>query len=475
MQIKSKFIAPDAVDGSKIKLKKDEALRGTKQDGTEVELVKLNGEDKVLLKGSEAAFKSDVTAEQTRAQAAESALQAEIDAEESARAAAVSAEQSARQSADAVLQGNIDAEAAARVAGDAATLTSAQAYADAKVAALVNSAPAVLDTLKELSDALGSDPNFATTVAGQIAAVQTEVDAVETDVASHESRLDVMDIIDNTEQLTVFENSAATYADGFAGSQDPSHREGWYFKNAAQGQKVNWYFFDGQTENISLGNFSCYAIVTFDSLVSKPHLAFYTVPGASGNAASWYRSRLVYTPAGTPVAGKKYLMYVGQDPKVHPELPRLQMEKQFNSAGPQANDERVLTAVLGSDSGTSANNCQFVAEAIGVYSPSIKRKISLKIRKLSQASFEALASKQEKFTITSGIISAGSVTLAHKTLMPGSVVAHIGRLGLFAGEDFTISTNGSGYPVLTFAGDILPGGTLALEANDVLRVQYLVK
>lgn len=446
MQIKSKFIASDAVDGSKIKLKKDEALRGTKQDGTEVELVKLNGEDKVLLKGSEAAFKSDVTAEQTRAQAAEAALQAEIDAEESARAA-----------------------------GDAATLSSAQSYADAKVAALVNSAPAVLDTLKELSDALGSDPNFATTVAGQIAAVQAEVDAVETDVAAHESRLDVMDIIDNTEQLTLFENNAAAYADGFAGSQDPSHREGWYFKNAAQGQKVNWYFFDGQTENISLGNFSGYAVVTFDSLVSKPHLAFYTVPGASGNGGSWYRSRVVYVSTGTPVVGKKYLMYFGQDPKVHPELPRLSMIKAENSNGPQAADERVLTAVLGSDSGTSANNCQFVAEAIGIYSPSIKRKISLKVRKLSQASFEALASKQEKFTITSGIISAGSVTLAHKTLMPGSVVAHIGRLGLFAGEDFTISTNGSGYPVLTFAGDLLPGGTLALEADDVLRVQYLVK
>lgn len=41
-------------------------------------------------------------------------------------------------------------------------------YVDTKVAGLVNSAPETLDTLKELSDALGSDPNFATTVANQI-------------------------------------------------------------------------------------------------------------------------------------------------------------------------------------------------------------------------------------------------------------------------------------------------------------------
>lgn len=47
-------------------------------------------------------------------------------------------------------------------------LKSAKAYADEKVAGLVDSAPETLDTLKELSAALGDDPNFATTVATQI-------------------------------------------------------------------------------------------------------------------------------------------------------------------------------------------------------------------------------------------------------------------------------------------------------------------
>lgn len=41
-------------------------------------------------------------------------------------------------------------------------------YVDTKVAELVNSAPETLNTLKELSDALGNDTNFATTVANQI-------------------------------------------------------------------------------------------------------------------------------------------------------------------------------------------------------------------------------------------------------------------------------------------------------------------
>lgn len=52
--------------------------------------------------------------------------------------------------------------------GDAQTLDSARKYADKKVADLVNSAPATLDTLNELAEALDNDPNFASTVAEQI-------------------------------------------------------------------------------------------------------------------------------------------------------------------------------------------------------------------------------------------------------------------------------------------------------------------
>ena len=42
---------------------------------------------------------------------------------------------------------------------------------------MVNSAPGTLDTLKELSDALGGDPNFATTMATQIGGKQDKLTA----------------------------------------------------------------------------------------------------------------------------------------------------------------------------------------------------------------------------------------------------------------------------------------------------------
>ena len=72
--------------------------------------------------------------------------------------------QSANSHADAA----VASEKSARESGDRTTLESAKAYVDKAIAELVAGSPAALDTLKELSAALGNDPNFATTVATQI-------------------------------------------------------------------------------------------------------------------------------------------------------------------------------------------------------------------------------------------------------------------------------------------------------------------
>ena len=142
-QIKKKFIGQDQIDGSKIKLLQGQSIRGTNSLGQEVDLVKIGSQDKIEVLGQEVALKSA-----------------------------------------------LDQESSDRQSGDAATLASAQSYADQKVADLVNSAPEVLDTLKELSDALGGDANFATTIAGQIGAVDDKVDAEIARAEAAESELD---------------------------------------------------------------------------------------------------------------------------------------------------------------------------------------------------------------------------------------------------------------------------------------------
>lgn len=91
-------------------------------------------------------------------------------------------------------------EAAIRASADAALVTqleelsdgfATKEYVDNKVSVVVNNAPAILDTLKELADAIGNDPSFylniATTFASltsQITILQDKLNSLTTSIVS---------------------------------------------------------------------------------------------------------------------------------------------------------------------------------------------------------------------------------------------------------------------------------------------------
>ena len=96
--------------------------------------------------------------------------------------AAVAEEASIRASADAALTAQIDS-----LSDNFAT----KEYVDTKVSDVVNNAPAILDTLKELADAIGNDPSFylniATTFASltsQITILQDKLNSLTTSIVS---------------------------------------------------------------------------------------------------------------------------------------------------------------------------------------------------------------------------------------------------------------------------------------------------
>ena len=64
------------------------------------------------------------------------------------------------------------------------TIDQLEGYVDTAVSGLVNSAPSTLNTLKELSDALGADPNFATTTA---TALGTKITASSSDTLTNKT------------------------------------------------------------------------------------------------------------------------------------------------------------------------------------------------------------------------------------------------------------------------------------------------
>jgi len=121
---------------------------------------------------------ADVNAEEARAMAAEAAEAATRASEDirvlSDAKAYTDVEKARAMAAEALLQSEIDAEETLRASEDIRVLSDAKAYTDQKVAAVIDSAPEMLDTLKELAQALGNDENFAVSVTGYIATAKEE-------------------------------------------------------------------------------------------------------------------------------------------------------------------------------------------------------------------------------------------------------------------------------------------------------------
>lgn len=179
-----------------------------------------------LVEGSSQLFFTD--------QRAQDAVSADLQALD----AAIVAEETRAQNAEAALDSRLDV-----VEGSASTPGSiekakadAQAYADQKVADLVNSAPAVLDTLKELSDALGGDQNFAVTVSNQIgqvddkvdqeisdrqAAVSAEQNRAQAAESALDARLDIIEGADSVEgSVAKAEKDAKDFASGLVSAEE---------------------------------------------------------------------------------------------------------------------------------------------------------------------------------------------------------------------------------------------------------------
>ena len=189
LRVKKKHLDANSVDGTKIKLSANEALRGVDKDSAEVDLLKLDGNNKLIGYGYELARKVDLEAEESARVAADLTEKSERiaadDAEESARVAADLTEKSERIAADSSLQAAIDAEASSR---------------QVAIASLVDSAPEVLDTLNELAAALGDDANFATTVANRLSEIEGSLSASATNLEDYTDQKvqELKDLISDT-------------------------------------------------------------------------------------------------------------------------------------------------------------------------------------------------------------------------------------------------------------------------------------
>lgn len=235
---------------------------------------------------------------------------------------------------------------------------------------------------------------------------------------------------DEVVKVYAYENNAAVYADAQPGIKDPSEliRDGWYFKNSIAGEKINWYYFDGTSQaNITLGDFkSVYAIMTFDAVSggAAPILAIYTVPTGTNDAMPGFaHSRIVYNGPMNPipVTNTQYLVYAGENPPTHPQLPRINLNLIPElSIGDKLLTEQILTVSFGSSSGASIDQVQYMVETLGLFSDPFKYEMDLRIRVASQLDLDSKISITEKGA-ANGVVPLDSSSKIDPTYLPSYV------------------------------------------------------
>jgi len=553
-QIKKKFLAPEVVEyfdnqisaaESSVVSEKERAEGAEQALDAKIEQEKLDraSGDLSTLTSANSHADSKVLEEKNLREAADNALDGRITTLEgqvgedlqtaiSELESSISAEATARQEADSNLQSQVDAE-------------------KGRIDAILSLSDADKDSFKEIVDLINSvdtenDQAFASYVLSNDSALAEEVSRATSAESGLESRIsavesqvgeDLQSAISELDQKittekesreaadlsiqgeisaiqgsenVVFEDSAATYADGAAGIKDPSGRDGWYFKNA--NNKINWYFFDGSKENVTVSQFeNMYSVATVDAPLTSSDtflMAYYTMPQGDGqDAGSWYRSRQVYVPVNTFERGVKSLFYVGAEPSadLYPGLPRVQMViSNIATVGPNGSSEQLMTTVFGTNSGATPGKIELVVNKLGFKSSVFSAEYSLEIRgdfslsgikqSILEQSIElnskisaeesARISKDEQLESSITALESSVQEIQAKGFGKGSTVVgselsfldldrhetvlsvSVGRLSVHEGEDFTVSVVG-GKTRITWIGSLVnPDGAEAIETGD---------
>lgn len=248
-----------------------------------------------------------------------------------------------------------------------------QALADMQEAAAFVSLPSSASRAAYSSnpDAVNGDWTFDF-VEGQAYAYNAEAGAVQAIGASIATVQSMIDGSFDGGVTTLLSTNTAIAGGETAGIADPTEQNaGWYFKNSADvTDKINWYYVANSNPafTMTLGALDgMYAVVNVRA-GGAPYFTVYTKPTGTGDAASWYKSRQNYVPAGldlTAYVGQTILLYWGTDPGDFIGLPRVQCSiEPSTTVGTQAGAEEILFAALSTSTGYAADHYEFVVSDV---------------------------------------------------------------------------------------------------------------
>lgn len=153
---------------------------------------------------------------------------------------------------------------------------------------------------------------------------------------------------------------------------DTDNRNGWLYKKLASNtDKFNYYYYGEANNPLTLGNLKgvCanVSIDKWDSYLSTPFFVVYTKLTGSGDAGSWYHSKVAYAMDNSGdqdlVVGEHIEMWAKNKPISYSGLRQIEM-KSTVITGDALDSEEIYTISLQSDS-ASPINTQMLVSSLG--------------------------------------------------------------------------------------------------------------
>ena len=433
LRVKKKHLDENSVDGTKIKLSSNQPLRGLDKDSTEVEILKLDSQNKLIGYGYELARKVDVESEASARAAADLVEKTErmaADASEaSAREAGDAAEASARQAADL-------AEKTERMAADAAEATARQAGDEAVKTELRGGASSAYDTLKKVEDkiefiASNLDPESLDSLTEIVEAFQAADNNINNAITSLANSASVGLEQEKTERMAA--DAAEASARQAADASEQSARE------------------------------------AADLVEKTERMAADAAEATAREAAdSDLDARLVIIEGNSTVEGS--VAKAEADAKAYTDE---KIAELVDSAPVVLDTLKELADALNNDGNfavTISNRFSAIESSISSAADASSDYTDTKFDEIMDLLSTTLL-KRETIVLSSQDVSRGYVVLTGASIINNSVAAFIDRLSIFEGEDFSVSSV-SGETRLTFLNSYASSGLEAVEANDELRVSY---
>jgi hypothetical protein len=139
--------------------------------------------------------------------------------------------------------------------------------------------------------------------------------------------------------------------------QDDNDRKGWLYKKLSTGSdKFNYYFYSKGNTSLKLKDLktitSNISIDKYATVNDLPFYNVYTTMTGSGDAGSWYKSKITYTLSNNEIImiGENIEFYSGLKPINYNGNRQVECNNKSLIVGTANDEEEILTISLGSDS-----------------------------------------------------------------------------------------------------------------------------